>query len=502
MSKILKCFLSAILISICAIVSAQDNAVVLTGAIHGVVKLENREMYEKEHIRLCKGRTGNHIITKLAPIRRNGEFSFKDIPAGQYYLASADWEGHYVEVRAGETSQVEVTFGRNLFEVEGKVDWSQGVMEGGKMLLMPLEPRMDRTFWPIKPIPVDINQDGTFRTHLIEKGVYQFTIKPKRPHGDEFVPVDAVIPPFVFEVFVDVQPDNGMLEITMPENRIDGRIMAEQGDMPADHSVYLISNHFDGAYSMVLITYYAKVNNGRFMFDNVPEGLYDIMLMKDPYSQTEDKSGPQFMEGLRITKKAGDNRANFVMKPVHKVTMSGIIEGEMKKYTVFTLLKKDNYRVNNRYVLRPDGSDEDFAGSIERPVPGGSYWFLASISDPYVSADTKRLEVKENVQVEGRLSAAGVVRVRLNGDADKIAGRKLRITTPSGNVVMRFDDPMMAIDKLRQNLVVLPTDRWGQTEIQSLPVGDYIIGVVESDAVAPVKVKARETIELVIDMNQ
>ncbi len=474
---------------------AQNEKAEKPGSIRGFVKYENVEWYPQKFVRLCAGRMPDYEKSPKAEVGRDGMFVFNDVTPGDYYLASPYWEGHYVEVNAGQTSEVRIVFGDDLFEAKGTVHWQGQPMTGGEMSILPIEPGMDRYFWPIERIPVKIHEDGTFKVTLIEGGTYSFIVTPPRPRAEGLKPGDKVIPPIRFEVFEDIEPNGEPLKIEMPIQRVAGKYVTRDSELfPDDHIVCLIPTQYESLYDPEQIVYCSKINNGDFAFNHMTSGQYDMLLMQNPYAFKEDNLGPQYVEYYMVEAKGDStNRAYFRPWPVCNIAVSTKIETNAAQNPLITLIKQDNWRITKRFALND-------VKNFEQKLPEGTYWLIVSANDPYVSASVHTIAANKDQNVEAKLLPAGIIKVRLRSESKEIAGRLLNIRTTDGKAVFRLDDPMQAADVERRNLIVLPTDQTGRTEIQSLPEGDYIIGIEGRRISAPVSVKAGEDTQVVIDI--
>jgi len=488
--------------ALCLLFQSVVSIYAQNGDIEGKAVFEGRKMYWREQLRLTKDRLTKSNDDRFARIASDHTFRFDDVEPGAYYLASQDWEGAFVEVKPGETTSIEMTLSKKAFEIKGQLfcdrDDPKPLDQARWVEFYLINPDRKRCFWPVQPARSVPDNEGRFTATLFEKGLYRVRIKNNPPQLDEFIPVDAVIPPVDCEVYLQIDGPEKNMRIEIPENFFFFLVVSDWTDkLPGNHTLKAIPRDLPGLYAPDRVTYFTPTPDGRFEFEGIAAGNYDFFLEVNNYGKDKDPLGMQVWENIKIQKQDDPQYIELKTEPTHSLKIEAAIEGDNPVYAKYMLIRGGNLRTCRKGLLRLNDPGHPGLARLNIALPEDDYTLYIAPSDPDRSVFVQQFHVDSKQTLSYRIGEAGQVMVQLKGN--DIAGHTIRVFSADGSrSIPRLTDPMFCADNALLPFIILPTDPTGRTNIYGLEPGEYMLQVEGTEKKTKVKVLPRETANIEI----
>jgi len=349
-----------------------------SGHIEGKVVFEGRKMHWREQMRLTKDRLTTSNGDRFTRIASDGIFKFNDIEPGEYYLASQDWEGAFVEVKPGETTSVEMTLSKQSFEIKGRLVFDPKVpktMVRARWIEFYLvHPDRNRFFWPVPPVRSVPDAKGQFKARLLEKGLYRVRIKHNIPDLSQFIPVDALIPPVDSEMYMQIDEPDDNIRIVIPQNIFGGVVVSDWTDkLPDNHTIKAIPRALPGLYAPDRVTYFTITPDGRFEFEGIAAGVYDLVLEVNNFGEEKDPLGLQVWENIKIQEQDDTQYIELKTEPTHFLKIEAAMEDDVPSYANYMLIRDGNLRTCRTGMLRLNDPERKHLARVKIAVPEDDY---------------------------------------------------------------------------------------------------------------------------------
>ncbi|OVE74017.1 hypothetical protein BVX94_01685, partial [bacterium B17] len=330
-----------------------------------------------------------------------------------------------------------------------------------------------------------IDENSKYAIEKMEAGEFVFVVRP----GLKGKPKKSLFQQKSYSGVVKVENNQKELVINIDGSTLEGVVRNKEKFPAKAVNVIVGPENVDGIMKRRLTRRCQTGADGKYTLDCIPPGSYSVNV------RSRDGSSSASKRNLKLSRKL--HNLDLLLQDNCKIHGNVSIPGMKKLRGVSTVaVSSEDYSIpgygtvdeNGKYTITPD-------------LPPGEY-IVFSFKDGYTVSESK-VDLKKDTQVDATLEPAGKINVTLkSASAKDIVGRIVRVKSADGKEIIRCRKPSQWTRSGGpwSRLLIAPTDETGNTVIEGLKEGKYIISIDGSDKTTSCEVKPLEETAAEIDI--
>ncbi|AQT68129.1 hypothetical protein STSP2_01284 [Anaerohalosphaera lusitana] len=365
-------------------------------------------------------------------------------------------------------------------------------VEAGSIVFFRQDVGRVRLVWPPMAPGGEIDGKGRYEIEAIEPGRYVMAVHPDygartaSAMGENEAGAEEELLEVNMVRVVEIGEGQEVLDVEAGERVLAGRIVDWNGEPVAEGAVYVSpAEAREGWHPLYMSVHSQTDEQGRFAVEHMVDGVYDI-------SVHDAQMGVHLKKGVVV-----DSEMEELVWELDEVVKVDMDAAELESWERDTIMpyamvvSRDEPKLMS---LRDHGLGvEGFGRAMFR---AGEYDVFFMAKRQGYACDGRRVVFEEGMELESPFVESGTVKVVLDGEADEVAGRTVRIRHAGGDELVRLYDPMWSYVPDLCPAVVLPTCSEGVTYISWLEPGEYEVFVEGAGESERIEVEAGEVAEV------